>query len=181
MKEGVRPFIMHLFCGLECEFPGEGGIYQRRMVCDTAILLIIDDEHHCVISPSVFEKVLVLIPQPWCLFVMDNNVVRILCILFLISKREERIRIHSLQLCVSLKSPLCIVPLIREGKEQPAGKEQSDAKQCADQIAFHKSQPFLNEVEIVDRIRSCGCHRKEHHSRNYQTNDSLHILRIHLL
>ena len=25
MKEGVRPFIMHLFCGLECEFPGEGG------------------------------------------------------------------------------------------------------------------------------------------------------------
>lgn len=114
MKEGVRPFIMHLFCGLECEFPGEGGIYQRRMVCDTAILLIIDDEHHCVMSPSVFEKVLVLIPQPWCLFVMDNNIVRILCILFLISKREERIRIHSLQLCVSLKSPLRIVPLIRE-------------------------------------------------------------------
>ena len=167
MKEGVRPFIMHLFCGLECEFPGEGGIYQRRMVCDTAILLIIDDEHHC------------LIPQPWCLFVMDNNVVRILCILFLISKREERIRIHSLQLCVSLKSPLCIVPLIREGKEQPAGKSHNDAKQCNEQKALHRLKPFLNKVEIVDRIRSCGCHRKEHHSRNYQTNDSLHNLHLH--
>ena len=113
------------------------------------------------------------------LFVMDNNVVRILCILFLISKREERIRIHSLQLCVSLKSPLCIVPLIREGKEQPAGKSHNDAKQCNEQKALHRLKPFLNKVEIVDRIRSCGCHRKEHHSRNYQTNDSLHNLHLH--
>lgn len=151
------------------------------MICDLTIFLVIYNEHHCVMSPSVFEKVLVLIPQPWCLFVMDNNVVRILCILFLISKREERIRIHSLQLCVSLKSPLCIVPLIREGKEQPAGKSQNDAKQRNEQKALHRLQPFLNKVEIVDRIRSCGCHRKEHHSRNYQTNDSLHNLHLHLL
>lgn len=157
---------MRLFIGPERKFPREGGIYQRRMVCDTAILLIIDDEHHCVMSPSVFEKVLILISQLGRLLVAYNNIVRILRILFLISKREERIRIHSLQLCVSLKSPLCIVPLIREGKEQPAGKSQNDAKQRNEQKALHRLQPFLNKVEIVDRIRSCGCHRKEHHSRN---------------
>ena len=114
MKEGVRPFIMHLFCGLECEFPGEGGIYQRRMVCDTAILLIIDDEHHCVMSPSVFEKVLILISQLGCLLVVYNNIVRILRILFPVGNGEERIGVYPLQLRVSLKSPLRIVPLIRE-------------------------------------------------------------------
>ena len=114
MKEGVRPFIMHLFCGLECEFPGEGGIYQRRMVCDTAILLIIDDEHHCVMSPSVFEKVLILISQLGRLLVAYNNIVRILRILFPVGNGEERIGVHPLQLRVSLKSPLRIVPLIRE-------------------------------------------------------------------
>ena len=166
MKEGVRPFIMHLFCGLECEFPGEAGIYQRRMVCDTAILLIIDDEHHCVMSPSVFEKVLILISQLGRLLVAYNNIVRILRILFPVGNGEERIGVHPLQLRVSLKSPLCIVPLIREGKEQPAGKSQNDAKQRNEQKALHRLQPFLNKVEIVDRIRSCGCHRKEHHSRN---------------
>ena len=151
------------------------------MVCDTAILLIKDDERHSVMSPTSLKEIVVLIPQLGRLLVADINIVGILHIVFLIDNGEERIGFYPLQLCVSLKSPLCIVPLIREGKEQPAGKEQSDAKQCADQIAFHKSQPFLNKVEIVDRIRSCGCHRKEHHSRNYQTNDSLHILRLHLL
>lgn len=104
-------------------------------------------------SPPFFEKVLILISQLGRLLVVYNNIVRILRILFPVGNGEERIGVHPLQLRVSLKSPLCIVPLIREGKEQPAGKEQSDAKQCNEQKALHRLQPFLNKVEIVDRIR----------------------------
>lgn len=151
------------------------------MICDLTIFLVIYNEHHSVMSPPLFEKVLILISQLGRLLVVYNNIVRILRILFPVGNGEERIGVYPLQLRVSLKSPLCIVPLIREGKEQPSGKSQNDAKQRNEQKALHRLQPFLNKVEIVDRIRSCGCHRKEHHSRNYQTNDSLHILRLHLL
>lgn len=105
---------MHLFFGLEREFPGERGIYQRRMVCDLTIFLVKNNEHHCVMSPPSLKEIVVLIPQLWRFFVTDINVVGILHIVFLIDKREERIGIHSLQLRVSLKSPFRIVPLIWE-------------------------------------------------------------------
>ena len=106
--------IMRLFIGPERKFPGETGIYQRRMVYDTAILLIKDDERHSVMSPTSLKEIVVLIPQLGRLLVADINIVGILHIVFLIDNGEERIGVHPLQLRVSLKSPLRIVPLIRE-------------------------------------------------------------------
>ena len=65
-------------------------------------------------SPTSLKEIVVLIPQLGRLLVADINIVGILHIVFLIDKGEERIGVHPLQLRVSLKSPLRIVPLIRE-------------------------------------------------------------------
>lgn len=65
-------------------------------------------------SPPFFEKVLILISQLGRLLVAYINIVGILHIVFLIDNGEERIGVYPLQLRVSLKSPLRIVPLIRE-------------------------------------------------------------------
>lgn len=65
-------------------------------------------------SPTSLKEIVVLIPQLGRLLVADINIVGILHIVFLIDKGEERIGVYPLQLRVSLKSPLRIVPLIRE-------------------------------------------------------------------
>ena len=64
------------------------------MICDLTIFLVIYNEHHSVMSPPLFEKVLILISQLGRLLVADINIVGILHIVFLIDKGEERIGVY---------------------------------------------------------------------------------------